>query len=620
MNRTRRRAFKDPSAPPISGAFTGDFLSLGCRLAEFKSLPTIPVLTSHRPLFPGACKRCSPLSVGYLIDPVTPILAVKNLLRGGGDVYTAVKHGGSWAHYILLKIVRHVFSAGVLVSPGQVEILRAASKRGLPLLILPRYSRVWDHIVFLLVLWVHGLPSPTVQWCREAGPVSRGVRWWLDRLGIVRGDGIVELLANGRSVQSWVEISVLKQQLGGLLPLGQEGGVEDVLVVPAVASYEIERGRGWWVGGGRIRVDFDQPVSLKEMFGSKGWGEEELVQHVEHSRSKLGRVTAAQIVAFVLGTGLCKDSGVFELERAVQEIRDVLREKGVDVAFQGDEEDVVKWGVKMLGGVVRKGEVELDCDKIDLWREGRFVEQHFVPEAVVGVVAMGLVGQRINCSREGNKENSITISQEKLMEKGELLLRLLGEDKRQVPPCAEISGVMLEGLARVERREGLGRIEGPSESQHGEGKWTRRVARQVDLEGDWQEEQGRYVDTHLVVGVSRAGREWLEWVAGLLRNRVRNLLYTSQVLHMVREKGVVKMEEVVLAVKLEVEGRKGKMWDVGMTTGEKDLTVRSVEVLSSAGVVMIVKEGRVDWLSVAKEFDTREMVEKVIKVVMEFRC
>ena len=59
------------------------------------------------------------------------------------------------------------------------------------------------------------------------------------------------------------------------------------------------------------------------------------------------------------------------------------------------------------------------------------------------------------------------------------------------------------------------------------------------------------------------------------------------------------------------------MKNVGMITGEKDLTVRSVEVLSSAGVVVIVREGRMIWLSVSREFDTREMVEKVIKMKMK---
>ena len=76
----------------------------------------------------------------------------------------------------------------------------------------------------------------------------------------------------------------------------------------------------------------------------------------------------------------------------------------------------------------------------ELWREGRVVEHYFVPKAVVGTMVMGLVGHQLDCSREGSKEGSITISQEKLMEKGKLLLRLLGEDKRQVLPCGEVAG------------------------------------------------------------------------------------------------------------------------------------------------------------------------------------
>merc|ERR1719228_530975 len=114
-----------------------------------------------------------------------------------------------------------------------------------------------------------------------------------------------------------------------------------------------------------------------------------------------------------------------------------------------------------------------------LWREGRSLEHYFVPEAVLGVVVLGLVNQQINCTREGNKHGSITISQEMLVEKGNLLLRLLGEDTRQMPPCGDVGGVMVEAVARAERSEGLGCVESPRESQHGQGRWTRRVAKQV---------------------------------------------------------------------------------------------------------------------------------------------
>jgi len=436
---------------------------------------------------------------------------------------------------------------------------------------------------------------------------------------VSRGVEIVEQVASGASVQAWVDISLEKEQLGGLVPLGQSG-VGDVMLVPAVATYEQRRGCWSWLGWGRVRVDFDQPVSVKEMVGSKQWGEEQVVQHVEFNRRKLARVTASQLVAFVMVSGYCKGRGVAEVVRGVEEVRAVLAERSVDVAFSGEGEDVVKWGVRMLGGKVRNGNVELGCDELELWREGRDVGHYFVPEAVVGTVVMGLVGHQLDWSRVGNKEGSITISQEKLMEKGELLLRLLGEDKRQVPPCGEVAGVLVEGLARAERWEGLGRVQGPRESQHGEGKWTRRVARQVDMDNDWQEDVDRFVDTQMVVGVSIAGREWLVWVAGLLRNRVRNLMYTTQVLHMVREQGVVRLEEMFMWVNEEVSRRRGKMWDVGVTTGEREFTEGSVEVLVSAGVLVVVKEAGVRWVSVAREFDTREMVEQVVKVIMEFKC
>ena len=42
---------------------------------------------------------------------------------------------------------------------------------------------------------------------------------------------------------------------------------------------------------------------------------------------------------------------------------------------------------------------------------------------------------------------------------------------------------------------GTGRVLGLREGQHGEGKWTRREARQVNMDNDWQEDVYRFVDT-----------------------------------------------------------------------------------------------------------------------------
>ena len=78
----------------------------------------------------------------------------------------------------------------------------------------------------------------------------------------------------------------------------------------------------------------------------------------------------------------------------------------------------------MLGGKVSKGEVKLNSNgEEEMWKQGRYVEQFFVPEAVIGAVVMSLVGQQLDCFKEGTKEGSITVSQEKLMKRGELLLR-----------------------------------------------------------------------------------------------------------------------------------------------------------------------------------------------------
>jgi len=612
-DRYRRRAPRDHSAPPAPGAYTGNFLSLGCRLAEFKSLPSIPTLTKHRPLFPGGCGRCNPLSAAYIVDPATKLLALKDMLRYGWDLWTVITRGGTWAHYLLLKSVRHVFCAGVIVSPGQIEVLETASKRGIPLLILPRYTCTWDHVVFALVLWLHGLKTPVVNLHSGVGPLSRVVRRCLEKLGVVKNIELVKLLNSGANVQTWMSLGT---SFDTKLILEEQG---DILAVPAMATYECTQGR-WW-GSGRVRVDFDQPVSLRELVSGKEDLEQEqfVKQHIEFNRLRLTRVTASQLVGFVVLTSYCAGRGVEEVSRGVEEIRTCLLERGVDVAFCGEGVDVVEWGVSILGGRIQNNEVELNIGGEQLWREARYVEQFFVPEAVIGTVVMGLVGQHMDCFREGSREGGITVSQEKLMTSGKLLMRLLGEDKRQAPPCVEIEGVLVEGITRVERWEGLGKVLGSRESQHGKGKWSRRLAKQVDIDNDWRESGNRYVDTELAVGVSISGRKWLKWVAGILKNRVRNMMYTTKVLLKVREQGVVRAEEVARWVREEVEKR-NKIWEIGLACGDRELTGRSVEVLVSAGVLDLVDEAGVKWVSVTEKFDSIEMLEKVIGIVCDFKC
>ena len=64
---------------------------------------------------------------------------------------------------------------------------------------------------------------------------------------------------------------------------------------------------------------------------------------------------------------------------------------------------------------------------------------------------------------------------------------------------------------------------------------------------------------------------------------------------------------------------RGKMCDVGVTTGEREITEVSVEVLVSAGVLVVGNEAGVVWVTVARVFDTREMMDQVAKLTREFK-
>ena len=62
------------------------------------------------------------------------------------------------------------------------------------------------------------------------------------------------------------------------------------------------------------------------------------------------------------------------------------------------------------------------------------------------------------------------------------------------------------------------------------------------------------------------------------------------------------------------------MWNVALTCGNREHTERALEVLVSAGVVTLVKEAGFKWISVTEMFDSRDMVEEVVRTIMEFKC
>jgi hypothetical protein len=210
---------------------------------------------------------------------------------------------------------------------------------------------------------------------------------------------------------------------------------------------------------------------------------------VEHSRRRLEGVTGAQLLAFIRVSGYCAALGLEE-PAAWQEVAAGLAARGVPGAWSAEP------GLEQAGHWLAGRPVQ------QVWEAAQAVARHFLPEAAVAVAALSLLGAGLGGSRAGARPGGPTVSREQAVGRAEVVLRLAGEGDRE-GPCGELAAAVAEGLSRLERAEGLGREEAAMESQHEEGRWTRRIRRQLEVE-DWGEERG-FRDSRLAVGGDSTG-------------------------------------------------------------------------------------------------------------------
>jgi len=613
------RKYKKSVEANTSCTVPGQFLSLGCRLADFKNLPTVETPTCNISLFPGACARCAPRSVALLVNPTVKILSQKNILSViKSDVWSTIIQGCSLANLVVLKLLRSVFSRGIIVASGQIEIIKAASKLGKPLVLAARYSNPWDYVIYRFLLWYYGIEICAIQMHQNHKNLSWITKFLMRKLDVVDDFSLSHNLIGGMAVQVWLDSSLDVQYLMN----SSSPNSKDVILIPTINSYEVHKDWKFWLGGNRVRVDFDQPVFLSEMASRQSASS--LTRHINYSIWKLGKITPSQLVAFVFRSKYTKSSDLVEVARGVSEVRDLLLERGAVLAFSGDSVEAVKCGIHYLGGTVCEGEIQLPKADLAFCSESVAVEQYFIPEAVVAVGVKSLLSKSLNCTKIGNKQHCSSVSQLKLVEAAGNLLSYLGEDTIQSPPCIDPMTVILEGISRLERKEAIGKLEEKRESQHGHGKFTRRVARQVDFENVWhsdEEDNCGFNDTLIAVGISVSGRMWLNWVADIIQYRIRNHLYVMHQLHVVRERGIIQLENFVHMVKKSFAKRLENGWEVDRYIGSSDLIHKTIKDLlrSQIPVIKLTVSENTVWLGLAEQFYKTVEVDQLCKEMLEFK-
>jgi len=609
--------------------FGVEYQTLGARLAGFKLQPSVIVAGSTRPLFPGSCGKCTPDGLTSLVDPHSEMMSLRNILEPRSwcqDLRTVVgtaQRAGSGvgamvAEWLLLKWARFLLPQGLVVSPGQIEVLERASKQGLPFLFLSSQQNLFDNFLVGLALRWAGMTGPVVVNPRHKS--GRGTGWWWAAVGVVKEPGTVGQLEQGRSVQVFGE-----QDLEKVCDATDKQTIEDVMIVPVTTSYSLLSGVGllwaWLRGRGQARVDIDQPFRLKEYltkYEGTGVKSDSLAKHVVYNRLQLARITCEQLLGFLIHTRYSEDLNVESLARSCDEVRDVLGNRKVDFAFSGDSADIVVNAVGLLGGEVRDGGVvHLEIESSHLVTLSSAVSVHYVPEAFVACAVQSLLKDHLPGYAPSPRHNhtSLVVSMDQTLERADLLVRLL----RPVlaPPCANLNQHLNDGLERLKSLEAVGKLQDLN-CQHAKDKWVNHMARQVEIDDDYSgDEDDRFKDVLLCVGMSDGGRKWFEWLLSLTRPMILTYFYTTSHLHTLREEGT-RLSWFVDDVKEEIRKRKDRGYNLGVECGDDKAIRDCLDMLVSANVVMYyeVEVGGEVWLNVKDQFDDK--LDQIIQNIHMF--
>ena len=157
----RRRGKKDPGPDPWE---------LANSVAEYKCFPSdLGPAGSFPPLFPGGCTKCSPLGSFYMVDPVSKIL-------GHVDLTVQGLPGGNMLRQLVVRLYQQLYTGGIIISPGQLEVLvRAGQERTIVLV-------TEDSLTSTDLGWVgRGNPLPATNY-GEARAVLGAWHWHTSHL------------------------------------------------------------------------------------------------------------------------------------------------------------------------------------------------------------------------------------------------------------------------------------------------------------------------------------------------------------------------------------------------------------------------------------------------------
>ncbi|XP_045473576.1 glycerol-3-phosphate acyltransferase 1, mitochondrial isoform X3 [Harmonia axyridis] len=454
-----------------------------------------------------------------------------------------------------------LFLNSVLVHPGQISMIKEASKSGLPLIFLPLHRSHLDYLLLTYILFNHGIKPPKVAAGDNLklpffGRVLKGLGAFYIKRRIDPIEGrkdhiyksilqtyMKHSMKNGHNIEFYIEggrtrtgkplmpkygiFSVIVDSL-------MDGTIEDALLVPVSMNYDklvdgnftreqlgepkkmesvLSTIKSLWqsINGdfGMVKVDFNQPCSLREMIKalkpdveqspkekkkltstcstSSIYGTdvvsssnksviENISRHVVYDACQSTSVMATDAVAFLLLTRYRDGVSIEELATALDALRKDLDFAQKELSFQGNSIDVINYAVDMLGpSLVQKEKVESQemvkprvelPNSIELSYYSNTLVPHFALDSVIALSISSL------------ETTSGYVDAAQLMETAQELCDILQNEFIFCKPCQTLENTIQCYLEDLIYRKNLFIMEEQSAMQIR----SRRIAEQFDDE------------------------------------------------------------------------------------------------------------------------------------------
>ncbi|CAB3227730.1 unnamed protein product [Arctia plantaginis] len=481
--------------------------------------------------------------------------------------------------WVCHKAIRRVAGGGCATRAASVDRLRRANAAGLPLVFVPLHRSHFDYILVSFTLYLTGLRPPLVA----AGDNMRipFFGWFLRGCGAfyirrrvegsdyqsdpVYKSALRSYILNSLSARNNLEFFIEggrtrtgKPQtpkagiLSVIMDAYLDGKIDDALLVPVTLNYDkLVDGnfvreqlgmpkqmetfwsalRGIWrtlnTNHGSIRVDFNQPISLKELvmsfqkynhfkapietplsppnnnlsvnldrqilynhshsslYGADVSTEHKMMveaigRHVVYDAAVATALMCTNVTSYVLLTELRRGAGAAQLGAALAARQAALLRDGRDLGYTGDAHHALKAALDTLGrGLVRRERASIVrpvasiAALLELSYYANAVVAHYAAPAIIATALESIIASSPGPVTE--------VSQSQLVSSALSLCEVLSHEFILCSPCVRIEEKMLDAIDSLVGSEVLTPIKdvlGLEEEQ-----WSRRFAKHLE-DGD----------------------------------------------------------------------------------------------------------------------------------------